>query len=79
MEACCPLSAARAGAGAGVGGADASQTFGAIRRLGSGPRRRDRGRRRDDLRVALELASAAQAILGVEADKIQILKMEDDS
>ncbi len=32
----------------------------------------------DDLRVALELAGAAQAILGVDADKIQVLKMEDD-
>ncbi len=31
----------------------------------------------DDLRVALELSAAAQALLGVEADKIQVLKMED--
>lgn len=30
----------------------------------------------DDVRVALELASAAQALLGVELDKIQVLKME---
>lgn len=30
----------------------------------------------DDLRVALELAGAAQALLGVDADKIQVLKME---
>ena len=31
----------------------------------------------DDLRVALELSAAAQALLGVDADKIQVLKMED--
>ena len=31
----------------------------------------------DDLRVALELSAAAQALLGVEAEKIQVLKMED--
>ena len=30
----------------------------------------------DDLRVALELSGAAQALLGVDADKIQVLKME---
>jgi len=30
----------------------------------------------DDVRVALELAAAAQALLGVDADKIQVLKME---
>jgi hypothetical protein len=32
----------------------------------------------DNLRVALDLAGAAQALLGVDADKIQVLKMEDD-
>jgi hypothetical protein len=31
----------------------------------------------DDLRVALELSAAAQALLGIDADKIQVLKMED--
>lgn len=31
----------------------------------------------DDIRVALELSGAAQALLGVDADKIQVLKMED--
>jgi hypothetical protein len=31
----------------------------------------------DDLRVALELSGAAQALLGVEANKIQVLKMEE--
>lgn len=31
----------------------------------------------DDLRVALELSAAAQALLGVDAEKIQVLKMED--
>ena len=30
----------------------------------------------DDIRVALELTGAAQALLGVDADKIQVLKME---
>jgi hypothetical protein len=30
----------------------------------------------DDVRVALELASAAQALLGLEPEKIQVLKME---
>ena len=30
----------------------------------------------DDLRVAMELSGAAQALLGVDADKIQVLKME---
>ena len=30
----------------------------------------------DDLRVALELSGAAQALLGVDAEKIQVLKME---
>ena len=32
----------------------------------------------DDIRVALELSGAAQALLGVDADKIQVLKMEAD-
>lgn len=32
----------------------------------------------DDVRVALELAGAAQALLGVDADKIQVLRMEGD-
>ena len=32
----------------------------------------------DDVRVALELTGAAQALLGVDADKIQVLKMEGD-
>ena len=32
----------------------------------------------DDVRVALELSGAAQALLGVDADKIQVLKMEGD-
>ncbi len=32
----------------------------------------------DDLKVRLELAGAAQALLGVDADKIQVLKMEGD-
>lgn len=31
----------------------------------------------DDVRVALELAGAAQALLGVDADRIQVLKMEE--
>jgi hypothetical protein len=30
----------------------------------------------DDVRVALELAAAAQALTGVDADAIQVLKME---
>lgn len=32
----------------------------------------------DDLRVALELSGAAQALLGVDAEKIQVLKMEEN-
>ncbi len=32
----------------------------------------------DDIRVALELSGAAQALLGVDAGKIQVLKMEGD-
>ncbi len=32
----------------------------------------------DDIKVALELSGAAQALLGVDADKIQVLKMEAD-
>ena len=32
----------------------------------------------DDIRVALELSGAAQALLGVDAGKIQVLKMEAD-
>lgn len=32
----------------------------------------------DDVRVALELSGAAQALLGVDAGKIQVLKMEGD-
>jgi hypothetical protein len=31
----------------------------------------------DDVRVALELASAAQALLGIDLEKIQVLKMGD--
>ena len=31
-----------------------------------------------DVRVALELSGAAQALLGVDAGKIQVLKMEGD-
>jgi hypothetical protein len=32
----------------------------------------------DDIRVALELSAAAQALTGVDAGKIQVLKMEGD-
>ena len=31
----------------------------------------------DDVRVALELSGAAQALLGVDAERIQVLKMEE--